>query len=115
MRVRDPLTRMLGAVLILTCVVALTVALGLAFDPRYRDFPYAPLTAAIVPFLWLSLFRQRQGGGRAAAESTAAGILLLSAGYIVFNEGFANWQSLWFCVIILVLAFILLRARHARS
>jgi glucan 1,3-beta-glucosidase len=115
MRVRDPLSLVVGVVLIVTCVVALTVALGLAFDPRYRDFPYAPLTAATVPFLWLSLFRQRKMGRRAAAESTAACVLLLSAGYIVFNEGFANWQSLWFCALIVVLAFILLRVRDAQN
>jgi len=101
--------------LIITCVVALTVVLGLAFDPRYRDFPFAPLTAAIVPLLWLSLFTQRKGGRRAAAENAAAGVLLLSAGYCVFNEGFTNWQSVWFCALICVLAFILLRVRGAQN
>ncbi len=27
-------------------------------------------------------------------------MLVLSAIYIVFNEGFANWQSLWFCALL---------------
>jgi glucan 1,3-beta-glucosidase len=114
-RVRNPLSLALGTVLMVACVVALTVALGLAFDPRYRDFPYAPLTAAIVPFLWVSLSFQRKDGRRAAAETAAASVLLLSAGYIAFNEGFTNWQVLWFCALIVALAFILLRVRDARN
>ena len=32
-------------------LLAILTALGLVFDPRYRDFPFAPLTAAGVPFL----------------------------------------------------------------
>jgi len=39
--------------------------------------------------------------------------LVASAGYIVLNEGFANWQALWFCAALLGLAFILERARDA--
>ena len=31
--------------------------------------------------------------------------------YIVFNEGFANWQSLWLCGVLAVLALILVRVR----
>ena len=49
-RVRDPLTRIVGALLIATTLLAILAALGLVFDPRYRDFPFAPLTAAVVPF-----------------------------------------------------------------
>jgi exo-beta-1,3-glucanase (GH17 family) len=113
-RLRDPLAAALGLVLILSVVVALTVALGLAFDPRYRDFPYAALTAAVLPFVCLTLLIP-SGGRRGAAETAAAGVLLLSAGYIVFNERLANWQSLWFCALIAVLALILLRVRDARS
>jgi len=40
-----------GATLVATMLLAFVVALGLVFDPRYRDFPFAPLTAAVVPFL----------------------------------------------------------------
>ena len=32
-------------------VLAVQAALGLVFDPRYRDFPFAPLTGAAVPLL----------------------------------------------------------------
>ena len=114
-RARNPLALWLGILLIATCVLALTAALGLAFDPRYRDFPYAPLTAAIVPFGWLSFVRGDDVGRRAAAEIAAAGVLLLAAAYIFFNEGSANWQSLWFCTAISILSIILVRVRDARG
>ena len=48
------------------------VALGLVFDPRYRDFPFAPLTATVVPLLLHSLTVPRPGGSRGAAELSAA-------------------------------------------
>jgi hypothetical protein len=31
--------------------------------------------------------------------------------YILFNEGFANWQSLWLCAVLAVLAINLARVR----
>ena len=85
------------------------------FDPRYRDIPFAPLTAAVVPFLVLLLFAPRPAGSRGMAETAAAAVLALSAGYILFNEGFANWQSVWFCAGLVVLAFILVLGRDAPS
>jgi hypothetical protein len=110
-RIHHPLALSLGLLFIAACILALTAALGLAFDPRYRDFPYAPLTAAVIPFLWLSYCRAPRAEKRAAAEIAAAGVLLLTAGYIFLNEGFANWQSLWFCAATAILAVILLRVR----
>lgn len=47
------------------------------------------------------------------AETVAASVLALSAGYIAFNETFANWQAIWLCAGFLGLAVILLRARDA--
>ena len=48
-------------------VLAVQSALALSFDPRYRDFPFAPLTAAAVPFVLLKLctagWSARDGGG----------------------------------------------------
>ena len=85
------------------------------FDPRYRDIPFAPLTAAAVPFLALLFFAPRPAGSRGMAETVAAAVLALSAGYILFNEGFANWQSVWFCAGLAVLAVILVRGRDAPS
>jgi hypothetical protein len=103
----------LGGVFIVLVVLALQAALGLVFDPRYRDFPFAPLTAAVVPFLVLMIAVPRPGGARAAAETVAGAALIASAGYIAINESFANWQSVWFCAGVAVLGVILLRARDA--
>ena len=94
-------------------LVALEAALGLVFDPRYRDIPFAPLTAAAMPFLVLLLTTKRPAGPRGAAETVAAGALALSALYVVFNESFSNWQSVWFCAGLVGLAFILAMARDA--
>jgi len=104
-------TTIIGLLVVALTLVAIQVALGLVFDPRYKDFPYAPLSAAIVPLVLLSLTVGGSGGRRGAAEMTAAATLILSAIYIVFNESFANWQSLWFCALIVALAFTLLRSR----
>ena len=91
-------------VLIATLLLAVHVALGLVFDPRYKDFPFAPLTAAIVPLLTLSLATEPGAGRRGAAELAAAGLLALSVVYIVPDEGLANWQSLWLCAALAGLA-----------
>jgi glucan 1,3-beta-glucosidase len=114
-RPRDVLAFAAGGLLIAATVLAVQVALGLAFDPRYRDFPDSALTAAIVPFLVASFVLPRVAGTRARAETLAAAMLLLCGGYIAFNEGFANWQSLWFCAALLALSVTLLRVRDARS
>jgi hypothetical protein len=81
------------------------------FDPRYRDFPFAPLTVAVVPFLVLMVAAPRPAGTRAVAETAAGIALIASAGYIAINESFANWQAVWFCAAVAGLAVILLRAR----
>jgi exo-beta-1,3-glucanase (GH17 family) len=112
-RRRDFLDWALGGTLIALMLVAVEAALGLVFDPRYRDVPFAPLTAAAVPFLVLLAATRRVDGMRAAAESVAGAVLALSAGYVVFNETFANWQSVWFCAGLLGLAAILLSVRDA--
>jgi exo-beta-1,3-glucanase (GH17 family) len=102
-----------GAILIALTLLAVQAALGLVFDPRYRDFDFAPFTAAVVPFLVLTFSLPRPDGSRAVAELVAAALLTLSAGYIAINETFANWQSLWFCAALIGLAVTLLRARDA--
>jgi len=114
------LTPALGLLLVVLTLAAIQVALGLVFDPRYKDFPYAPLTAAVVPFFVLSLcLRQTKGsrakGSRALAESVAAGTLVLSLVYVAFNESVVNWQSLWLCGLFAALAFTLSRARDAQG
>jgi exo-beta-1,3-glucanase (GH17 family) len=106
---------LLGWLLAAVTVMALALALGLVFDPRYRDFPYAPLTAAILPFMVLSLAAARRNGARGVSEIFAGATLALSAIYILFNETFANWQSLWLCALLAILALILFRARHGAA
>jgi glucan 1,3-beta-glucosidase len=114
-RVRDPLTRLAGALLIAVTLLAIVAALGLVFDPRYRDFPFAPLTASVVPFFMHGATMPRPLGRHGAAEWAAAAMLALSVPYIVLNEGFANWQSLWLCATLALLAFTLARVRDAPS
>jgi len=100
-----------GLLIVAVTVLAIQVALGLVFDPRYRDFTYAPLTAAIVPIAVLAVFSR--WGASGLAERIAAAVLALSAVYIAFNESFANWQSLWFCGLLALLAVSLLLRRRA--
>ncbi len=103
----------LGACLVAAALIGSETALGFVFDPRYRDFPYAALTMAVVPFACLMLNRPQQGR-RPIAESVFAGLLAGSAVYIGFNEGKENWQSLWTCAIYLLFAITLWRARVAQ-
>ena len=110
-RTRERLTVAVGILGIAIFLLALQAALGLVFDPRYKDFPFAPLTAAIVPLLTLSLATSRQAGARGVAEIAAAVTLAVSSLYIVLNEGLANWQSLWFCAALFALALTLIRVR----
>jgi exo-beta-1,3-glucanase (GH17 family) len=112
-RVDGGLAVALGLVLITVTLLAVQAALGLVFDPRYRDFPFPALTAAAVPFAALRTSRSRLKGLRSSAETVAAGTLVLSAVYIVFNETVANWQALWFAGGLLVLAITLVPGRDA--
>jgi len=110
-RMQNPLAQSVGVILAITMLLAFVIALGLVFDPRYRDFPFAPLTAAIVPFLVHGIMVPRPKGIRPTAETAGAGALALSVLYILFNEGFANWQSLWLCAVLAALAVTLARVR----
>jgi glucan 1,3-beta-glucosidase len=112
-RTRDRLARALGWLLLALCILAVQAALALAFDPRYRDFPFAPLSAAAVAFLLVSVLVTRPSGSRPAAERVAAIILTLAAAGIAFNEGIANWQAVWCCAAFVAVALSLARARAA--
>jgi exo-beta-1,3-glucanase (GH17 family) len=114
-RKADVLSFACGLVLIASLLLAIQIALGLVFDPRYKDFPFAPLTAAIVPLLTLSFAVKRPAGARGMAEMAGAVLLVLSVVYIVPNETLANWQSLWLCAAFAALALTLFRVRDARS
>jgi glucan 1,3-beta-glucosidase len=113
-RISSILSILLGLMLLVTTLVAAETALGFAFDPRYRDFPYASLTMAVVPFASLMLLNRPQAGARPIAESVFAGLLAGAAIYVGINEGTDNWQALWTCTSYLVLALTLWRARAAQ-
>ena len=111
----DNLSWLLGGVFAALVLLSVQAALGLVFDPRYREIPFAQLTGAIVPFLFVRFSIPHRAGLRAIAETVAAAVLATSACYIAFNESFANWQALWFCAALIGLAIILLRARDVPS
>ena len=104
-----------GLLAIGTTLLAVQVALGLVFDPRYKDFPYAPLTAAVVPLVCAAWFARGAAAGPALAERVAAVTLAFSAGYIFFNESPSNWQSVWLCALLMALAVSLLRFRWPQA
>jgi glucan 1,3-beta-glucosidase len=110
---RGTLDVALGGSLIVLTLLSIETSFGLVFDPRYRDIPFAPQSAAAFAFLALTLSTPRRAGLRAAAETLAAGVLALAAVYIALNESFANWQALSLCAGFLGLAITLLRARDA--
>ncbi|HZC56969.1 MAG TPA: beta-(1-6) glucans synthase [Xanthobacteraceae bacterium] len=111
--VRDGLDIALGAVFIALTLLSVETALGLVFDPRYRNLPFAPQSAAVFAYLILMVSTPRPAGARPAAETLAAAVLAVSAVYIAINETFANWQAIWLCAGLLGLAFILAQARDA--
>jgi exo-beta-1,3-glucanase (GH17 family) len=104
-----------GAILVVATVLALQTALGLVFDPRYRDLAFAPMTAAVIPFAAASVIGGRGRLPLGRAELVSAVTLAASAAYIVFNEGFENWQALWFAAMLAVLAVTLFRLRDEQS
>jgi glucan 1,3-beta-glucosidase len=110
-RVGSVLTMLLGSALVVTTLVGTETALGFMFDPRYRDFPFAALTMAVVPFATVTLLNRPQEGVRPIAEAVFASLLAGSVLYTVFNEGQDNWQSLWTCAMYFLLAVTLWRAR----
>jgi glucan 1,3-beta-glucosidase len=107
------LTYLLGFLAIVLAVLAMQSALALAFDPRYRDFPFAPMTAAALPFVLIGLLTPRPAGKSALSEKCIAVVLGLCAVFIVWNETPANWQALWFAATAGLVALTLARVRVA--
>jgi len=112
-RAKGSLAWTLGVLSVVLVVLALQSALALAFDPRYRDFPFAPLTAAVAPLCLLAFVAPHPKGARPLAETVAAAVLVLCVLFIAWNETLANWQALWFGAALLALAVSLVRARAA--
>lgn len=108
---RSFMTTTLGMTLIVTTLIGTEIALSLVFDARWRDFPFAALTMAVVPFCAVAFLNPPEWGKRPLAEAVFAGLFALASLYIVFNEGPRNWQSLWTCAAYLVLGITLWRPR----
>jgi hypothetical protein len=102
-----------GIVLLLVSVLAIQIALALVFDPRYRDFPAAPLTCVVMPFVVHALFGNTSDV-TPNAESVTAAILAASAIIILVNETFANWQAVWLSLVLFALAAVLVRGHFRR-
>jgi len=107
------MANMLGITLIVTTLIAGQTALSLIFDARWRDFPFAALTMAVVPFWTLAFLNGSKSGERPLSEAVFAGLLAMAAVYVVFNEGFENWQALWTGAVYVLLGSALWRARTA--
>jgi exo-beta-1,3-glucanase (GH17 family) len=105
----------LGVAWLVLCALATEVALGLAFDPRYRDFPFAPLGAAAAPFVVLAVMGAETEGRRDVAEMAMAAVLGASLVYIGWNEGIANWEALSLCAALAGITLALVRPRGAPS
>jgi glucan 1,3-beta-glucosidase len=115
-RPADRLSLALGFGLIAVCILAVQAALGLVFDPRYKDFPYAPLAPAAIAYWVLAFARPRPAArGDGVSERLTAAVLGLSALYIVPNESLQNWQAVLFAVLLLVLTATLLRLAGVRN
>src|ERR1044071_9495477 len=61
------MANMLGITLIVTALISAQTALSLIFDARWRDFPFAALTMAVVPFWTLAFLNGSKSGERPLA------------------------------------------------
>ena len=109
------MANMLGVTLIVTTVVAAQIALSLVFDARWRDFPFAALTMAVVPFWTLAFLNRPKSGTRPLAEAVFTALFALAAVYIILNEGMENWQAMWTGAVYFLLCSALWRARTAAT
>ena len=91
------------------------MALGLVFDPRYKDFPFAALAGPVIAFAVLGLRHKRARRSARAAEVAAAIVLTGSALFIIANEGIANWQALVLAGLLVLLALTALQRRPRQA
>ena len=111
-----PLGAVVGASLLaLTLLAVGEMALELVFDPRYKDFPYFPLTPPVLALLALCLVRRPVSEGAGMAEQIAVFGLLAAGLYVPLNETLQNWQAAWFGLLSLALAFTVWRVRGGRG
>lgn len=112
----DATTVLLSCLFAATLVAAMHVALGLVFDPRYKDFQLALLSGPVAALAILTVV-SRPGGGILrpdVADAVAALLLIGSALFVVGNEGLANWQALWFGALLVVLSLTALATSPPR-
>jgi glucan 1,3-beta-glucosidase len=99
-----PVDRVLGLGLLrfTVSVTALVVSLGLAFDPRYRDFPNAAFALPALAFAAIAL--KRGDAFRPAPlwreEAALAALFVLSAAIILVNETPLNLAADLWCAIV---------------
>jgi glucan 1,3-beta-glucosidase len=103
----------LAALLAATVVAAIHVALGLVFDPRYKDFPFAALLGPVTALAILAFADNPHPPPPGGAEIMAAAVLTGSAVFVTLNEGIANWQALLLATLLLLLALTVVRAKAA--
>ena len=109
----DGIAVVLAALLAACVVAAIHVALGLVFDPRYKDFPFALLTGPVLALCILAFAGSKASPRPGFAELVAAIVLTGSALFIIANEGTANWQALLFGALLVLLALTVLTTRAA--
>jgi exo-beta-1,3-glucanase (GH17 family) len=103
----------MAALLAATMVAAIHVALGLVFDPRYKDFPFAALLGPVAALAILAFADNPAPPRPGGAETVAAALLTGSAVFVTLNEGIANWQAVAFATLLLLLSPTALRAKAA--
>jgi glucan 1,3-beta-glucosidase len=114
-RARDLVAVVLAALLAATVIAAIHAGLGLVFDPRYKDFPFAALLGPVVALAVLAVAGGTLASRPGPAEIAAATVLAGSALLVVCNEGIANWQALLFGALLLIFALSALRVKAAPS
>jgi exo-beta-1,3-glucanase (GH17 family) len=100
----DRVSLLLSWLFVATVVAAVHAALGLVFDPRYQDFPFAALSGSVLVLAIMAFVRRSKQPRPGVAETAAAFLLTGSALFILINEGIANWQALWFAGLLVLLS-----------
>jgi exo-beta-1,3-glucanase (GH17 family) len=103
----------LGALLAATAVLALFLAFGLVFDPRYREFATSTLAGPVTAFLALAIIAPRTGS--VFSERVFAAVLTASAIAIGIQERILNWEALLFVALLVILAGTLFLARAGQE
>jgi glucan 1,3-beta-glucosidase len=98
--------RLLGALRFAVLLGAAFVALGLAVDPRYRDFPIAAFAAPAAGFALLGWLSDAGEGAASVGreERVLAAVLVACAPMIVWRETVANVDALVWAGLCLLLA-----------